>query len=307
MLYKLIPKWNTMPLPRRQLPSTQSLQAFEAVARLGSFTQAAEELALTQSAVSRQVASLEAQLGVALLARSPRQVTPTPEGALFAEAARGALEMLQGAARELSRRETPGQLTLAILPTFGTRWLIPRIPRFLRRHPEITLHFRTQIGAFDMGAARVDAALHAGQPDWPGARATLLFEDRVQPFAAPGLAADIGDIARLPRLAIASRPQEWQRWGAAHGQAGLPQDEMIFEHLAAMAQACGAGLGVALLPPFLFRAEIARGELLPLAPDWPNGGGYWLMTPAAGRPNPAALALRDWLMTEVTREEGAFA
>ncbi len=291
--------------PRRHLPSTPSLQAFEAVARLGSFTQAAEELALTQSAVSRQVAALEDQLGVTLLDRGPRQVTPTPEGAAYAKAARDALDTLQMAAREITRRDTPGQLTLAILPTFGTRWLIPRIPRFLRRHPEITLHFRTQIGAFDMVAARVDAALHAGQPDWPGTEATLLFEDRVQPCASPALGAEtLADIARLPRLAIASRPEEWQGWAAAHGLSPLPAPEMVFEHLAAMAQGCAAGLGVALLPPFLFRPELARGELVALAPDWANAGGYWLMTPAQARPNPAAAAFRDWLMTEVTREEG---
>ncbi len=297
-----------MSVSRRHLPSTQSLQAFEAVARLGSFTQAAEELALTQSAVSRQVAALEAQLGVALLSRGPRHVTPTHEGAAYAQAARDALEKLQSAAREVARRETPGQLTLAILPTFGTRWLIPRIPRFLRRHPEITLHFRTQIGAFDMTQERVDAALHAGKSDWQGTQATLLFEDRVQPFAGPGFdAADPREIAALPRLAISSRPEEWQRWGAAHGLGTMPQAEMVFEHLAAMAQACSAGLGVALLPTFLFRAEIARGEILPLAPEWANGGGYWLMTPAAGRPNPAAHAFRDWLMTEVAREDVAFA
>lgn len=306
MLHISIPKRNIMLQPRRHLPSTQSLQAFEAVARLGSFTQAAEELALTQSAVSRQVAALEGQLGVALLERGPRQVNSTPEGAIYAEAARNALDILQAAARDVRHRDTPGQLTLAILPTFGTRWLIPRIPRFLRRHPEVTLHFRTQIGDFDMGRQRVDAALHAGAPDWPGTDATLLFEDRVQPCAAPGLAAagTLADIARLPRLAIASRPDEWQGWAAAHELAPLPAPEMVFEHLAAMAQACAAGLGVALLPPFLFRPELARGELVALAPDWANGGGYWLMTPARARPNAATLAFRDWLMTEVTREEG---
>ena len=304
-MHIIIPNRNIMLQPRRHLPSTHSLQAFEAVARLGSFTQAAEELALTQSAVSRQVAALEAQLGVALLERGSRQVIPTPEGAVYAEAARDALDRLQAAARDILHRDTPGQLTLAILPTFGTRWLIPRIPRFLRRHPEVTLHFRTQIGAFDMSRQRVDAALHAGQPDWPGTEATLLFEDHVQPCAAPALRAEkLADIARLPRLAIASRPDEWQGWAAAHGLPPLPAPEMVFEHLAAMAQGCAAGLGVALLPPFLFRPELARGELVALAPDWVNGGGYWLMTPAQARPNPAAAAFRDWLVTEVTREEG---
>lgn len=297
-------------MPRRHLPPIQNLQAFEAVSRLGSFTRAATELALTQSAVSRQVSALERQLGAQLLIRDPRHVTPTAEGAAYATAVRSALGQLHRAALALQDHGQAGTLTLAILPTFGSRWLIPRLPRFLRAHPEITLRFTTRIGAFDMLAEGVDAAIHAGQPDWPGCKATQLMEDRVQPIAAPQLrATSVAAIARSPRLALASRPREWAAWMAAQGldasdtEADAPA--MVFEHLAALAQACAAGLGVALLPPFLFRDEIARGDLRPLAPEWPTGGGYWLITP--NRPNPTVAALRDWLVTETTREEGAFA
>ena len=297
-----------MTVPRRLLPSTQTLQAFDAVLRLGSFTAAAAELSLTQSAVSRQVAALERQLGTALLQRSARGVQPTPEGRIYASAARSALEELQHAALALQGAGRPGQLTLAILPTFGTRWLIPRIPRFLRAHPEITLHFTTRIGQFDLLAAQVDAAIHAGRGDWPETSATLLFEDRVQPFAAPALPASTpAEIALLPRLGIASRPDEWSGWMAAHGLPAPPPPEMVFEHLAALAQACAAGLGVALLPPFLFRSEIARGDIVALGPCWANGAGYWLITPDQARPKPEVSAFRDWLLTEITREEGAYA
>ncbi|MCH8466407.1 MAG: LysR family transcriptional regulator [Roseinatronobacter sp.] len=305
-----------MPTARRFLPPIQSLQAFEAVARLGSFTEAATELALTQSAISRQVSALERQLGVALLLRGPRHVVPTAEGASYASAVRGALGQLHHAALALQDKDGAGTLTLAILPTFGTRWLIPRLPRFLRAHPEITLHFVTRIGAFDMGSARVDAAIHAGRADWPATRATLLLEDRVQPLAAPQLARGLqtswgpdtaSDIARLPRLALASRPQEWAGWMAAQGLPPPAPAAMVFEHLAALAQACAAGLGVALMPPFLFRTEIARGELCPLAPDWANGAGYWLMEPDSAAPKRAVADLRTWLVTECSRADGAFA
>ena len=297
-----------MSASRRMLPQIQTLQAFEAVARLGSFTEAADELALTQSAVSRQVAALERQLGVTLLDRNARQITPTPAGDGYAQAVRGALGQLHHAALALRSDDTAADLTLAILPTFGTRWLIPRLPRFLRTHPEITLHFVTRIGAFDMAAERVDAALHAGRADWPATRATLLIEDRVQPLAAPSLRADSpAEIARLPRLALASRPAEWAGWMAAHALPPPGPPAMVFEHLAALAQACAAGLGVALLPPFLFRAEIAQGVLCPLAPDWANGSGYWLMEPTHPRRKRAASAFRDWLVTECARADGAFA
>jgi len=298
-------------ISRRFLPSTQSLQAFDAVVRLGSFTAAAQELALTQSAVSRQVAALETQLGQVLLVRGKRSVTPTAQGRAYATAAQSALQQLQQAALDLQGAQDKGRLTLAILPTFGTRWLIPRIPRFLRRHPEITLHFTTRIGQFDLLSEGVDAAVYAGRPDWPQAQALKLFEDRVQPMAAPSLQGGSGitpaQISRLPRLALATRPAEWDGWMAAHDLPPAPAPDMVFEHLATLAQACVAGLGVALLPPFLYHSELAAGELVALGPEWENGSGYWLMTPEHAPEGAAVRAFRDWLMTEITRDEGVFA
>jgi DNA-binding transcriptional LysR family regulator len=302
-------------ISRRFLPSLQSLQAFDAVVRLGSFTGAAQELALTQSAVSRQVAALESQLGAVLLIRGKRAVTPTLEGKVYAMAAQSALQQLQQAALTLQGTQDKGRLTLAMLPTFGTRWLIPRIPRFLKLHPEITVHFTTRIGQFDLVADGVDAAIHAGKPDWPGAHALELFVDRVQPMASPSLglvntrsrSAPPSQIARHPRLALTTRPNEWQDWMHANDILPAPSTDMVFEHLATLAQACVAGLGVALLPPFLFQDELATGDLVTLGPEWKNGCGYWLMTPEQGRQGAAIRAFRDWLMTEVTRGEGVFA
>ncbi|MCC5958381.1 MAG: LysR family transcriptional regulator [Rhodobacteraceae bacterium] len=303
-------------ISRRFLPSTQSLQAFDAVVRLGSFTAAAQELALTQSAVSRQVAALETQLGQVLLVRGKRSVSPTAQGRAYATAAQSALQQLQQAALALQGAQDKGRLTLAILPTFGTRWLIPRIPRFLRMHPEITLHFTTRIGQFDLLSEGVDAAVHAGRPDWPQALALQLFEDRVQPMAAPALVAPAltgatgttsAQIARLSRLALATRPAEWDGWMAAHDLPPAPAPDMVFEHLATLAQACVAGLGVALLPPFLYHSELATGDLVAIGPEWANGSGYWLMTPEHAPEGAAVRAFRDWLMTEITRDDGVFA
>lgn len=298
-------------ISRRFLPSIQSLQAFDAVVRLGSFTAAAQELALTQSAVSRQVAALESQLGQTLLVRGKRSVIPTGQGRAYATAVQSTLEQLQHAALALQGAQDKGRLTLAILPTFGTRWLIPRIPRFLRMHPEITLHFTTRIGQFDLLSEGVDAAVHAGRPDWPQAQALQLFEDRVQPMAAPGLQGANGttsaQIARLPRLALVTRPAEWDGWMAAHDLPPAPAPDMVFEHLATLAQACVAGLGVALLPPFLFRSELATGDLAALGSEWGNGSGYWLMTPEHAHQAVAVRAFRDWLLTEITRDDGVFA
>jgi len=301
---------------RRLLPSMQSLQAVEAVVRHGSFTAAAQELALTQSAVSRQVAALEAQLGQILVIRGTRAVLPTIEGKVYVAAAQSVLQQLQQAALVIQGARNKGRLTLAMLPTFGTRWLIPRMPRFLKTHPEITVHFTTRIGQFDLIAEGVSVAIHAGRPDWPGAHALKLFADRLQPMAAPSLVANtdmVGEsmpasqISQLPRLALSTRPDEWGSWMSAHDVSSAQLPEMVFEHLATLAQACIAGLGIALLPTFLFHDELAVGDLVALAPEWNNGGGYWLMTPEQCPQGAAALAFRDWLITEISRDDGFFA
>ena len=296
---------------RRLLPPVQMLQAFEAVARLGSFTEAARELALTQSAVSRQVRALEDQLGVPLLLRDSRNVALTSAGAGYARTVRTALDDLRRGALQAMGAGGETALTLAILPTFGTRWLMPRLPGFLRRHPEITLRFATRIGPFDMLRDGVDAAIHAGRADWPGARATLLFEEVLRPVAAPGMLEgappDPARIVAQPLLALASRPGDWLGWLRAHGVVQTPRPALEFEHFATLARACAAGLGVGLLPTVLIGPEVARGELVALGADWSGGGGYWFVEPDLPRSPPATQRFRDWLLDEVQRSDGAFA
>jgi len=291
-------------MQRRLLPSTAALLAFDAAARTGSFTLAARELALTQGAVSRQVAQLEAQLGVLLFHRAARQVTLTEAGAAYAPRARAALDLLgQGAMEAMGQAPETG-LKLAILPTFGTRWLMPRIPRFIRRHPETTLHFATRIGRFDLRAEGIDAAIHSGRGDWPGARLTLLMDERVVPVCAPAQVAR--GVTGQPALALASRPSGWADWWMAHGPGGaIPAPAMRFELVSTLAQAAAAGMGVALMPAFLIRPEIESGALVPLGGEVASGYGYYFAEPdpAPGHPAKAAVAqFRDWLVTETDRE-----
>ncbi|MBN8293863.1 LysR family transcriptional regulator [Rhodobacter sp. NTK016B] len=285
-------------LQRRLLPNTPALLAFDAVARTGNFTAAARDLGQTQGAVSRQVAQLEGQLGVALVTRGARAARLTEAGAAYARAVRSALDTLgQGAMEALGQTPEPG-LHLAILPTFGTRWLMPRIPRFVRRHPEITLHVTTRIGQFDLAGAGIDAAIHSGRGDWPGARLTLLMEERVIPVAAPGTPG----VAGQPLLALATRPQAWPDWWAHSGQRGaLPAPSMRLEQVATLAQAAAAGMGVALMPAFLIRPELDSGALVPLGPETSTGFGYWFVEPDA-TPKPATAHFKDWLLTETDRD-----
>lgn len=287
-----------------------ALLAFDAVARTGSFTGAARDLALTQGAVSRQVAALEGQMGLALIERGGRRVRLTEAGAAYASRVRAALEMLgQGALEALGQAPERG-LRLAILPTFGTRWLMPRIPGFVRRHPEITLQFATRIGHFDFAAEGMDAAIHSGRADWPGARMTLLMQESVVPVAAPSLLAGGRNWRDLPVLALASRPRAWSEWLAARREAGAaplsePVPVMRFEQFATLAQAAAAGMGLALMPAFLIRPELDAGALEALDDECPSGSGYYFVEPEpapGARPKRAVALFRDWLLTEVARD-----
>ena len=294
-----------MVLQRRFLPSTSALAAFESVARLGSFSAAASELSLTQSAVSRQVAQLEDQLGVRLFERNGRGVFLTPEGRSYSETVGTALKMLRMASLNIMTRRHGNSLNLAILPTFGTRWLMPRIPGFVARHPEIILNFATRIGRFDFARERLDAAIHIGQPDWPDADSTLLMNEEVAPVATPGFLKDRAiavpaDLGRQPLLHMASRPDAWAQWFEHQGLSAPSGPGMRFEHFSTAAQACLAGLGVALLPLFLIQGELQRGQLVP-APGGPmrSRSAYYLVVPREKRLHPPVVSFRDWLLSKV--------
>lgn len=286
-------------IARRLLPSTAALLAFDALARTGSFTAAARDLGQTQGAISRQVAQLEGQLGTALVARVGRGAALTEAGLAYASHARAALDALgQGAMAALGQGPDTG-LHLAILPTFGTRWLMPRLPRFLRRHPEVTLHLATRIGRFDLAAEGIDAAIHSGRGDWPGMRLTLLMDERVVPVGAPGTAGVAGQ--RL--LALASRPTGWADWWGLTAQPGpLPVPAMRFEQVSTLAQAAAAGLGVALLPAFLIRPELDSGALVALGDEVASTHGYYFAEPDRLRPRAAVVRMREWLVTETDRD-----
>ncbi|MER9408766.1 LysR family transcriptional regulator [Mesorhizobium sp. M0589] len=302
-----------MNVQRRLLPSTSALAAFEAVARLGSFTAAAQELDLTQGAVSRQIALLEEQFGRRLFERDSRNVRLSTAGEIYAEAVRAALGQLRDAALGLMSNRHSGMLNLAILPTFGTRWLMPLIPDFVAENPDITINFVTRIGRFDFARERLDAAIHHGQPDWPDADSTLLMCETVMPVVSPDFLAsrDIttaADISRLPLLHMATRPGAWGEWFEEQGLSAPIGPGMQFEQFGTVAQACMAGLGVALLPQVLIAGELQRGQLVP-APGQPmqSRSAYYLVVPNDKRGHPPVVSFRDWLLGQVEKEPAVLA
>lgn len=296
-----------MPHPRRFLPDTAHLSAFEATARLASATAAAHELGLTQSAVSRQIAALESRLGVQLFARERQRLKLNRAGEVYArEVARG-LAIIGAASQAAAVNPDGGVLSIAILPTFGARWLAPRLPRFLQAHPGVTVNLATALAPFDLAAAGHDAALTFGESDWPGCDGVALMRETMAAMCAPAMARDRRfagpqDVAAAPRLNIATRPNAWADWFAAHGADVAAPGAMTFDHFAVLARAAMSGMGVALLPLFMTETELARGELV-VAWGRPveSRGAYRLVWPQGRAPSAPLQAFRDWLTTEASR------
>ena len=288
--------------PRRHLPPLPGLLALEAVDRLGTATAAARELSLTQGAVSRQIKALEDQLGVELFRRERQTIRLTPGGQSYAREIREALQKISNASLNLRANPGGGTLTIAILPTFGTRWLAPRLPDFLARHTGVTLNLMTRLTQFDFAKEAIDAAIHFGQPDWPGAEMVRLRGEEVVPACSPALRARLGfarakDVREAPLLHLTSRPDAWERWFQAQEVDASNVQGMLFDQFATVAQAAVAGLGVALLPRFLIEEELASGKLA-LALDLPlqSDAAYWLVWPADRGDYAPLIAFRDWLV-----------
>lgn len=292
-------------LSRRILPSTGALSAFDAVARLGNFTDAARELSLTQGAVSHQINNLEQLLGVRLLDRNTRRTELTDAGQRYAVSIMRALTEIREASLSIIINSNERDLNLAVLPTFGTRWLIPRLPRFIERHPDINLNFVTRIGQVDFKSEAIDAAIHAGQPNWPDADFLKLMPEEVIPVGSPStvgarLPVSALDISEMTLLHMASRPDAWAHWFTMQDTSPPSDAGVKFEQFGMLIQACCAGIGVALLPKLLIEPELDSGQLVALVDDASkSGSAYYFATPSFGRLKPSTTALRNWLVEEI--------
>ncbi|HZH57853.1 LysR substrate-binding domain-containing protein [Yanghanlia caeni] len=288
---------------RNGIPNLAALQAFEATARLGSFSRAADELALTHSAVYRQVAGLEERLGVALFTRVRRRVVLTDAGAEYAARIRHHLEQLEKDTLGLMSRSGLGRnLHVAVLPTLATTWLLPRLAAFNRVHPDITVSLSVRTLPFQFKDHPFDAAIYHAERMWPETRGIKLFdEEELVPVCAPHVvqAHEGGDpMAALVHLHTASRPDAWRRWYLAQGRdyppainAG-PRYELFTMSLAAVRE----GMGVALVPRFIVHDALASGELvMPVNACLRVEEAYFFSHPVSNEPGEALLALQDWL------------
>lgn len=287
--------------PRRFLPPMTVLCAFEAAARHQSFTTAAAELNLTQSAVSRQIRSLEHLLGSELFIRERQTVRLTVAGESYAQEIRTVLRRVSTATLGFRANPRGGTLNIAILPTFGTRWLAPRLPGFLSGNPGVTINLTTRLAPFDFQADTVDAAIHFGMPEWPGAKLDFLMGETVVPACSPAMlkahkVKKPADLLELPLLHLVSRPDAWERWFHAMKVPTGRIPGMLVDQFAMAAQAAAAGLGVALLPKFLGEHELASGDLV-VAMDRPVQSieCYYLAWPPNRENYPPLQTFREWI------------
>ncbi|CAD6559076.1 Glycine cleavage system transcriptional activator [Paraburkholderia metrosideri] len=260
-------------LMRRKIPSNSALLAFEAAARHGSFARAAEELALTEGAISRQIGRLEVFLGVVLFKRVGNRVRLAPNGTRYAVQVREILDRLERDSLYLMGQPIEGaSIDIAAIPTFAIRWLIPRLKRFQNMHPNITVHIAERMEPFILAGSGFDAAIHFEHPAWAGMHLHKLLEEVLVPVCSPALLADAGEnrsLDDLPRLHRRQNPDAWQLYAQ---EAGIVLTNSAvgarYDLHSMLIEAAVAGLGVALVPRLYIGTELKQGRLV--AP-WPDG------------------------------------
>lgn len=294
-----------MLMARRRMPALAELVAFESAARLKSFTRAAEELSLTQGAVSRQIKNLEETVGVRLFERVRRTVVLTDAGALFLADVRKVLDGLGEASERAVGLGAEHVLNLAVLPTFATRWLMPRIPRFLDEHPGVTVNFLVRLEPFSFDDQPFDAAIHFGDGVWPGAITHYLCREEIVAVASPELARRAGlrgpaDLGKATLLHQTTRPHAWAEWFAAQGvEHPASHKGPRLEQFGMIVEAAMAGVGMALVPKFLALTEIGQGRLAVInATAFESSKAYWLAVPERKRSDAMVAAFLDWLKRE---------
>lgn len=290
---------------RRLLPPIGALASFVAAAHHDSFSRAGEDVGLTQSAVSRQIAVLEDWLQLSLFKRSGRRVVLTAEGRVYADIVGPALDRIRWATANAIARRSENELSIATLPSFGMRWLAPRLPALTARYPEIIINIAARSFPFDFADEPFDAAIHFGFADWPDAHHELLFREEAIPVCSPARLAQQPidgppDVLNWPLLAQSSRTQAWSQWFTLAGlDIVAPAPSGTFEHFLMLAQAAAAGSGIALIPRFLIEPELAAGTLVaPLQVTLRSEEAYYLVYPERRTEIAALRHVRAWLLEE---------
>ncbi|SMF53213.1 LysR family transcriptional regulator, glycine cleavage system transcriptional activator [Tistlia consotensis] len=298
----------------RRLPSLRGLQAFDAVARAGNLAGAAQRLGITPSAVSHRIRGLEQELGLDLLRRTPAGLRLTEAGRRYRAEVEGAFDRLARATDELLGPAAARPLTISLTAEVGTRWLMPRFPRFVERHPEIETAILSSYRVADLAAGEADLALRHGTGDWPGLRAEPILRFGVSPLCAPALAARLAGLGPAAALArstlirdVEADNDDWDAWLAAAGAgSAAPARVLRFENYTMALAAAVAGQGLVLGYWGYVEAELAAGTLVqPFELVVPIDRGYHLVYLEQRLSDPRVRAFRDWVVEECGEGDGA--
>lgn len=296
---------------RRVLPPLNPLRTFEVAARHVSFTHAAEELGVTQTAVSRQVAVLEAFLKVKLFERHNSELTLTEYGHAYHSAIQPALDLIAHATAG-TRGLVPNQLTLRVYVTFAMRWLMPRLPRFRAKHPNIGINLSTSISPADFEREDLDINICHGDGKWPGVKGSLLFADRIAPVCAPSLLEgpnaprEAADLQRQTLLHSRHRRSDWTEWLDFAGIAVPPaQQDLVLETSMLVYEAARQGMGFAIGQLPLLKADLESGVLVAPFPALERPMGYYLLHRSQGRLEPKVEAFKAWILEEAAADNAA--
>ena len=291
---------------KRLCPTIHELLAFDAVARSDSLTQAASTLCISVSAVSKQITSLEEFVGRQLLKKQGRGVTLTGHGRIYWQKISGSLRALETATVEMQSGDgNNGILTLASVPTFLTKWLIPRLPDFRKTAPSVTLSFSQHLDAFEDMPTGVGAAIRYGHGEWPGVISDYIAGKEFVLIASPGL-VNVEDLATSAQVSKSTllhhegAPTAWRQWAASHGVAeSAVQSGPRFAQYSAVIQAAVSGLGVGLVPRILVLEELASASVLsPCGHDITVDQGHYLCFRAERADVPALGAFRSWILKQ---------
>ena len=282
----------------RQIAPLNALRAFEAAARHLSFTKAAEELCVTQAAISHQVKGLEQRLGAALFRRSHRGLVLTDEGLALAPSLIDAFGRIDTVLERFEAGGVKEVLTVSAVGTFAVGALIGELPAFRAAHPFVDLRLFTNNNLVDLAAEGLDYAIRFGDGAWHGTEAERIMPAPLAPLCAPSLAGTLHEPADLGRVTLlrSYRAQDWPAWFAAAGVSGLAARGPLFDSSLIMVQAAMLGEGVALAPISMFRRELESGQLVQPFAVTAEVGGYWLTRLKSKEPTAAMRSFRDWLL-----------
>ena len=289
----------------RRLPPLNSLKAFEAAARHESFTRAADELCVTQGAVSHQVKALEGELGIKLFNRERQRLIITESGREYLAVLRDALDRIALGTERLVQRQKSGVLTVSTSPDFAAKWLVNRLGRFSETPPDIDLRISATMHHVDFAREEVDVAVRHGEGDWPGLEAARLSSEQLFAVCSPKLLSgprrirEPADLLRYPLLHLDDRTH-WMRWLEAAGIVdGTPVHGPVLNRASMLIDAAIDGQGIALARTTLAAWDLINGRLVrPFATALPLSKTYWIVAPKATWALPKIVSFRDWLVAE---------